>query len=182
MRLFTLSAILFTILATGCASKRRPPPQHEAPLPTLTDSEVVESIDLFGLSRSLGMMRAIHELGYGEKTFNTCRAGYGYSSTHRCRQQHFVVINFRLQCRDSEGTVSEVTNEELMPVTSNLVRWNLGAQQGYTTTDGDGFGQILMVAPKSSRQQRLRLTVANDFLLMQAGQMKRVVVPRMWCP
>ncbi len=171
-------AVIFVLLLSSCAIAKKTEPITP---PTPTADAFVEKIDLAGLQKSLGMIRDVEELGFQEKSFDTCRAGYGYSSTHRCRKQYFVVLNFRLQCRSTEGTVEEVTIAELMPVTHDRVRWTLAGAEGHTSTDGEGFGQLIAVLGRPGRQQRLRLTVGNDFLLMRAGQVNRVIVPRNWC-
>lgn len=168
------------IFLAACASPPKPAPEVDLPPPIFGDAEETENIDVQGLQRSMGMARPLESLGFREKAFNSCRAGYGYSSSQNCRNLHLMVLNFRLLCRDSEGTVSEII--QLTPVTNGQVRWNLDSQQGYVPTDGEGFGQIVAVMPKSTAKKRLRLTVANDFLLTQAGEVGRIVVPRQWCP
>jgi hypothetical protein len=174
-----LSSVLFL---SACTTTPKKEERARPPLPTSPPAEPEESIDLLGLQRSLKMTRDPEDLGYKDRAFNTCRAGFGYSPTKNCRQQHLVVLHFRLQCRDSEGTVSEVvTHAELMPVTSDEVRWNIGKSEGFTQTDGEGFGQIVMVAPKSIRRDRVRLTVGEDFLTMSGGDIKRIILPRNWC-
>lgn len=173
--------ILMFVVAAGCAS-RPPEPTLPASIPEAPTPREEENIDLLGLQKSLRMERPMEQLGYAEKAFNTCQAGYGYSSSHNCRQRHLVVIHFRLQCRDSEGTVSEmVTLEELQPVLADRMRWHLGSVPGTTSTDGEGYGQIRAVMSQSAKTQRLRLTVKNDFLLLTANQVKRIIVPKSWC-
>lgn len=140
------------------------------------------SIDYIGLQRSLGMEIPITRLGYKEKIFNTCEVGYGYSGTHDCHRQYMVVINFQLQCRDTEGQVSEgVHHSDVRPIADKSVRWNLKGIQGNTKTNFDGFGQVLAVSPMSQRQERIKLGVGNEFLYMRANEINRVVTPRPWC-
>lgn len=91
-----------------------------------------------------------------------------------------VVIHFLLQCRDSDGTVSS-TDHVLTPVASSDVKWTLGRNEGMTRTDGEGYGQIRWIAPASQRNQRLRLTVSKQFIVMRAKDMTRVVAPKAWC-
>jgi hypothetical protein len=180
----SLQIFLLVILLTACAHKQTAPnPKAPEEDVTLEDSATApeENIDIPGLQRSLKMDHAVESLGFKEKMFSTCAVGYGYSSSHRCRNLQFTVLNFRLQCRDSEGTVSLVTNEELTPVAAQPVRWAVGSIKGQINTDGEGYGQVVLIAPKSQRSARVRLSTANDFLLMRADQIKRVVVPQFWC-
>lgn len=178
LAIFLLSAVL---LLSACSTTPKIEEEPLKPAPTTPAGEPEESVDLPGLQRSLRMTRDTEDLGYKDKSFNTCRAGYGYSPTKNCRQLHLVVLHFRLQCRDSEGTVNEVTHAELMSMTTDELRWNIGRSEGFTQTDGDGYGRIVMVAPRSIRRERVRLTHEDDFMTMAAGEMNRVILPRNWC-
>lgn len=179
-----VGVVVLAVLATACSSA-----PIESPLPgprTTLPSEPVEnqrsSIDYVGLQRSMGMEIPVEKLGYKEKAFDTCQAGYGYSTTHNCHREYMVVINFRLQCRDSVGTVAEgVTNADLTNIANRPVRWNLKPNQGVTNTDSEGYGQIMTVASRSQRSERLKIGVGNEFLYMRAGEITRVVTPQPWC-
>ncbi|WP_413289164.1 hypothetical protein [Bdellovibrio sp. HCB337] len=184
MRILLFAALC--ILTAACGST---PKQIESPLmreKTTMPSEPVDtsapSVDYIGLQRALGMEIPTNNLGYKEKVFNTCEAGYGYSSTHNCHREYMVVINIQLQCRDSVGQVSEgVNNADLSPIASKTVKWNLKGTQGTSQTDFDGFAQIMTVSNMSQKQQRLKLAVGNEFLYMRANEITRVVTPRNWC-
>lgn len=167
--------ILFCLLAVSCATapKEEPVPPPE-PTPT-------GKVDLLALERFLGLNRSKGDLGYDERTFNTCQAGYGYSSSQDCRAMVFVAINFQLQCRDSDGTTSTV-EYQTRPVEAEQVKWNLGNdQQGFTRTDSEGYGQIRAALPYSPRSKRLRLTVKGSFISLTAEDIRRVVAPDSWC-
>ncbi len=175
---------LIAIFLVGCVSEPKKVEQQAPPPPTSSSAEPdEESIDVTGLQKSLRMTRDAEDLGYVEKQFESCRAGFGLSPIRNCRPLYLVVVHFRLQCRDSEGTVSEVvTNAELRAITTNNLRWNFGKVQGVTKTDGEGFGQVVAIAPSPSRKQRFRLTRGNDFLALPAGDVRRIIVPRTpWC-
>jgi hypothetical protein len=146
-----------------------------APLPTNTGTV---SIDLDGLQRSLGLDAP--ESGFFEKSFDTCQVGYGYSSSHDCHTAYFVVVNFQLQCRDSDGTVSDV-DYTVTPVVSDKIKWNLGKQEGFIATDVEGHGRVRAITRSKNHTQKLRLTVDGDFLILNAGDVKRIVAPKSWC-
>lgn len=175
---------LAELLLTGCATTHAPFGESDngllPPEDTAEQSSPAERIDIDGLQRAMGMERSNDDLGYEEKAFNTCKAGYGYSSTHNCRKQNLVVIHFLLQCRDSMGTESS-TDYEIQPVGSAKVKWNLGQAQGFTETDGDGYGQVRWVTPASQRREKLRLTVDGKFMILTASEISRVVAPKNWC-
>lgn len=180
-----MRSLLFAlVLVAVVACQTTPKAVNELPVGRSVPAERGKdvSIDYIGLQRSLGMEIPQNKLGYKEKVFNTCEAGYGYSGTHNCHREYMVVINVHLQCRDSVGQVSEgVKNADLTPISKKAVRWNLKGVQGTAQTDSDGFAQIMTVSSMSQRQQRLKLAVGNEFLYMRANEITRVVTPRPWC-
>lgn len=184
---------LSILFLAGCAStsdyKRpvfvyNPPakPTAQTPKTESVSDDSNGSIDEIALKKFLGLDIEPQSLGYRERSFNTCDVGFGYSKSKNCRQQHMVLIQFRLQCRDSEGTVSRVlSSEDLQPISRKEVRWNLPGQKGVTETDSEGYAQILAIAPGSQRSQRLKLAKGNDFLYLRAGEITQIVTPRDWC-
>lgn len=141
-----------------------------------------ENVDYAGLQDNLKLNRNFDQLGYSEKAFNTCEAGFGYSSTHNCRRKTFVVIHFQLMCRDSEGTISQVlTQNDLRPISRQNIKWTLKNAAGKLLTDSEGYGQIAMVSTDSQRYQRLKLSVDNDFLYLKAGELTQMITPKSWC-
>ncbi len=185
IKLTSLIWVLSLATITGCSTVEKS--QDTATPPPLSDRSGMEEeestepqIDVFGIQRSLRMERSEDELGYKEKSFNTCAVGYGFSSTHECRQQFLAVAHFRLQCRDTEGTVSSA-DHILTPITSSSIKWSIGSATGTTKTDGAGFGQIVTVLPKSSRRERIRITSDSKFVIVRANEFGRFVVPRDWC-
>lgn len=185
MKYFILVAVALVLSSCTTAPVAPPPntlPQISEPVPS-QPVEDVENVDYDGLQNFLKLKRGYNRLGYAEKKFNTCEVGYGYSSTHRCRPQTFVVIHFKLMCRDTEGTVSEaVTAADLRPIGLQNVKWTLKNAAGRLMTDSEGYGQIAMVSSISQREQRLKLTVRNDFLYLKAGELTEMITPKSWCP
>lgn len=140
-------------------------------------------VDVEGLKRSLGLDRSRGDLGYQEKQFNTCEAGFGYPREN-CQAQTFVSIHFRLQCRDTMGTTSEVvTSAQMDPIANKQVRWQIGKTKSATVTDADGYAQINGILSQSSapKGQRLRLAVDEQFVYVRAGEVTRIVTPSNWC-
>ena len=181
MKLILSTCSLLLIVLSGCTSS----PKKEAPplLPPVSDTDTTSSaIDYQALQNHLQMDRERDTLGFAEKTFDTCNAGYGYSRSQNCRKEHFVVIHFRLLCRDSEGTISEVlTDEDLRPLDRRSVRWTLKGTQGIVQTDSQGYGQIITAVSASQKKQRLRLALGNEFLYMRANEIQKVITPAPWC-
>lgn len=181
------------VITAGCASTPDAGPgAREA-----TDSEIliprksqssspVENealaIDYLGLQRHLGLDRMKDNLGYVEKSFDTCEVGYGYSSSRNCRRHHFVLIHFQILCRESEGTISTaLSREDMKPLSGRSLIWTLANTKGNLQLDGEGFGQIKTTFPASQKTQRLKLAVDNDFVYVRAGEVKRLVTPQNWC-
>lgn len=187
-----MHSIIFGLVLAAILAGCQTPPKSEDPSSPPARKVIVpgtssgpgaeQNIDYLGLQKALGMEIPYSLLGYQEKVFNTCAAGYGYSATHNCRREYMVIINVHLQCRDSEGQVSEgVNHADLTPIANKEVRWKLASLQGVSQTDGDGFAQILAVATSSQKRQRIKLAVGNEFLYMRANEITRVVTPRPWC-
>jgi hypothetical protein len=174
------SLVLFL---TACSST---PKKDSSPLYTPTQSSIEEDasprIDYLSLQRSLGLNRDAENLGYTEKTFNTCDAGYGYSSHQDCHQEVFMVLHFKLSCRDSEGTISSVlTDADVAPIAYKDLKWKLKDIDGTITTDGGGYGQIRATSKKSQKRERLKIALGPDFLYMRANEITKVITPRSWC-
>jgi hypothetical protein len=158
----------------GSVGGLRPAPQN----PLEAEPEP-ERIDIFGLRRSLGLDR--ESLGYEEKSFATCEVGYGYARDANCRERRIVVVRFKIDCRNSDGTEPSSTSYQTWPLGATELAWALAGQRGNTRTDGDGVGEVALIAPASPRSQKLRVTRENDFLLVTAGEARRIVAPRSWC-
>jgi hypothetical protein len=153
--------IVLLALSVACNTLEKPPQTGSVAAPPES------SVDLTELKSRLKMNRNIHELGFRETRFE--------------RNSHLVVIHFRMLCRESEGTVDEVSRSDLLPIESNSVRWKLGSSDGYTRTDRDGFGQVETIHSKSASRDRLRLTIDGRFVAVPAAEAGLVVVPGSWC-
>lgn len=164
-----LSIFLFTFGCSTLTPDSRRTDRHHPSVP---------SVDYNHIQAALGMNRPSDKLGFEEKAFNDC--DLGLRNTH-CRTQYFTVVHFRLQCRDSTGTVQSVSNIELRPVISRNVRWRIHQSTGLTTTDNRGYGQIRFVSPTSQRPYRMSLQVNENALGVRVAEVTRVVVPRDWC-
>ncbi|MDZ4084206.1 MAG: hypothetical protein U1E10_14780, partial [Bdellovibrionales bacterium] len=182
----------FLMLFSACASApdSTTDSQSDAEMfPELRERRVYRSgetapviVDYDGLQKSLGMTRPLSDYGYVEKEFATCEAGYGYSSTHQCRKNVFVVVGFQLLCRDSEGTVSTTLRyDDMQPLASRTISWELKGDRGQLVLDSQGRGQFRGIYAVSPRDQRLKITSRNDFLYMQAQAIKRIITPSNWC-
>ncbi len=167
---------LITLLIGGCTT---PPKKDEPKSPTETTSRAV---DYSGLRNHLGLNRSTKNLGFAEASFDTCQQGFNLPQASACEKNFFVVVNFRLQCRHSTGTISQaLTSADITPVSNANVKWNLKGVNGLTATDSEGFAQLQTISPVSQKAQRLRLAVGTEFLYIRAGDINRVVTPGTWC-
>lgn len=164
-----LAVALLGLFLSNCTT----PPKTEYP------PGEAPKISLDRLRSDLRMNRSIEDLGYQEKSFDTC--DYGIDQSPNCRTQRLVVIHFRLQCRDSVGTVESVSNFELIPVRSNHVRWKVGYFAGSTSTNSEGYGRVEFLSPGSSKSQRFIVKVNDNNLGVTASEVSRIIVPRDWC-
>ena len=168
--------LIFLMFAVGACTSMKPKDAPSAPAFTYEE----ESVDLPRLQSYLNMDRDPADLGYEEKAFNSCEVGFGFSSSHNCRELYLVVVHFQLQCRDSNGTESSIAYS-VRPIVSDQIRWSVGSAKGTTMTDDEGYGQVRWIASKSPREQKLRLTYKENFLILSAGDVRRIVTPRSWC-
>ncbi len=179
----TALSCFFVLGLVACSSSQK----KETPsTPKTWTHETAEpkkpSIDINALQSHLRMDRDVENLGLTEKAFNTCEAGYGFSRSQNCHQEYFVVLHFRLQCRDTDGTISEIlTDEDLSPLAGRKVKWTLKNLSGTADTDGLGYGQIRINSPISQKKQRVRLSIGSEFLYMRANEITKVITPLPWC-
>ncbi|MNS92113.1 hypothetical protein D3C72_1262370 [compost metagenome] len=189
MKHLVLALALLTLAACASDSKSSKytspvdAPSMNTPDLTVDASTSEPQIDYVALQRSLNLDIAVENLGVREKGFNTCDVGYGYSKNKNCRRQYFFVLNFRLMCRDSEGTISTtLTDADTMAIAGRPVTWTLTkGLSGVVQTDGLGYAQIATVAPIPQSKQRVKIAVGNEFLYMRANEMKKVITPKPWC-
>lgn len=169
-------------LLVGCSSSPKKVPSPTIPVTVTEEPAASAKIDYVALQTFLGLDRGSENLGYTERVFNTCEAGYGYSRNQDGHKEVFVVLHFRLLCRDTEGTVSTIlTDADVNPIAGKTVKWNLKGMTGAVVTDGLGYGQIRTVSRISQRRERLRLSVGPEFLYMRANEITKVITPRPWC-
>lgn len=180
---FLLRCTMFSALLFLLACSTAPKKEKYTPTPVTTEvPEDTSRIDYFALQSHLGLDRSPEELGYTEKAFNTCEAGYGFSRSQNCHQEYFVVLHFRLLCRDTEGTISTIlTDADTTPLAGRSVRWNLKGLDGTSQTDGLGYGQVRITSPVSQKKQRVKIAIGNEFLYMRANEITKVITPQPWC-
>lgn len=174
--------IITFFLLTNCTTPEKQTSPAPAQPTSTKEEETVSRIDYQALQNHLDMDRSKDSFGYKEKSFNTCEVGYGFSPSRDCHKEQFVVINFRLLCRESEGTISTIlTDDDLRPLERRNIRWNLKGIQGVTYTDNDGYAQIVTSSRQSQKGQRLRIAIGNEFLYMRSNEIQKVITPNSWC-
>ena len=177
-----LSIIIFMLVLSSCATQQAFSPSPSPPMQTPTQNTPNSNIDFDGLQHYLGFDSRTDELGYGERYFNTCQIGFGYSSVENCHIAFFVQVNFQLLCRDSEGTIStSLKISEQRPLSGRHVKWKLEKYRGTVELDESGKGQLHLISARSLKEERLKITVGNDFVMQIAGETDRVLTPRGWC-
>lgn len=161
-----LLAVLFLV---GCTSV---PPVSRDPVS-------VGVMEVSRLRERLHLDRLPRDYGLEEKSFNSCSLGYRDGS--KCGTRTYVAVKFRLVCRDTEDTTSEIPSR-LRPLVSDRVQWKLGGQIGYVSTGSDGMGLVEMVAAASVAGSRLVLVAGKQFLGIDVSSVgDEIVVPVYWC-
>jgi hypothetical protein len=165
---FALVCLLFGCVGPSKKGEKAPVFSPSSPL-----------FDIEALKLRLGVVRDVEDLGYEAKGFDSC--AYEAAPVADCGPRQLVMVYFRLQCRESVGTVNEVTNIELMPVTTSHIRWRLGGATGWTSTDADGYGRVQFISAANPKNQRFSLTIKTNSLGVTAQDVTRIIVPRDWC-
>lgn len=180
--IFLLTAL---VLLANCAHQhvsQDPPKAPDTPLPAAIAGPAPILIDYEGLQASLKLIRSRETLGYLEKSFETCKAGYGYPSNQNCRRDFFVLIHFKLLCRDAdESSHTAFDASRMEPLSHREVNWSMRDRRGTLTLDDQGFGQILTTSPVSLKSQRLKISADNENLHIRASDLGRIVAPPAWC-
>ncbi|WP_413580679.1 hypothetical protein [Bdellovibrio sp. HCB288] len=180
MNFLILGALL--AMLTACTTQQPAPPPSTTPPMSTQVGEESSSIDAVAIQRALHLERNVEQLGIQEKSFNTCEMGYGYSRNKNCKTAYMTVLNVRLLCRDSEGTISTVLTEaDVTPIAAQTIRWSLKNVSGEFVTDGLGYGQIVALSYRPQKRERVRLALGNEFLYMRAHEITKVITPRPWC-
>lgn len=173
-------------LCVSCASKQVEETPQAPPLRTesvrTTNQPPVIRVDLAELERNLSMQRADSNLGFKEKSFNSCRVGAGYPNDYNCQDLVFVTMNIRLQCRDTEGTVSvALTEADIRPIAGREISWQIKNNKGTVQTDNGGYAQIKGIFNRSPRAERLKINYRKEMLYVRVKEFTSVVTPKPWC-
>jgi hypothetical protein len=137
--------------------------------------------DLNQIQSALGMERSPGELGFTEKMFDSCKTRVP-GGGERCGNRFFSVLNFKLSCRDSEGTVDTVASAATAkPLVSDKVEYQLAGARGVLQSDRDGNVQLRMVTTQPLRGQRLVVTVGRQFFGKEISEITQVILPNYWC-
>lgn len=176
-RLFLVSSAALTVLClTNCSSNPYVIPYTPSSTPQARSTPLKTDPNQ-GLKAALGMGRAPADLGFDEKKFDPC--SFGLNGENGCGNQYFTVVHFQLLCRDSEGTVSVINN--VQPIVSDRVTWQLGGITGPTQTDDNGYGQFSLITRRSNKNQRLILRIGPQFVGFNVSEVTKIVLPKNFC-
>lgn len=180
-----LYILLSVVLISSCTTMDKGVESDETLPPTQTTTrqrKPVPPVDLEKLSKSMGMYKDVTDVGFSEKPFNDCDLPVPHRvRPNDCSTQYLTAIQFRMRCRDSEGTVESVSQYELEPLTASGIRWNIEGQGGTTSTNSSGFGRVLIRSPRSLRKKQFRLTHNGQIMGVSAAEVRQFVLPKYWC-
>lgn len=171
MRVLLLSLSL--IVLAGCAGRASKPDE------VVREPAKQQPHDLAQLQSALGMDRSPRELGLSEKMFDSCR-NHVQGDSGKCGMRYLSVLNFKLTCRDSEGTTQEVVTTT-RPLVSDSVQFQLDGQRGVLQSDHEGYVQLRAVTAKPVRGHRLVITVGKQFFGKDIEEVDQLVLPNYWC-
>lgn len=125
------------------------------------------------------MDQPINNLGFQEKSFNTCSIESNRSKSPHCQRLYVSRLNFQVVCRDSTGTVERVN---LTPLTSDRLRWKKqGGKRGLASTDNDGFGRLGFITKRPSEHGYIYFYLGSKIARKRFKDNWKVVLPKNWC-
>lgn len=135
-------------------------------------------IDVNALLHELQLNHPVEQIGFQEKSFNTCQISSNRSPKPDCQTLYIGRLNFHAMCRDSTGTVETV---QLTPLTTQNLSWKNGQKRGLTQTNNNGFGSLDFITPQSSRNGHLYLYLGNKVARKRFLDKWKMVLPGNWC-
>lgn len=115
--------------------------------------------------------------GFHEYPINSCQLGI-----QPCENKILVQVRFKLTCRAGSGTEQNILyHSSQPPLAFRTIRWELGNLKGQIQTDGEGVGEILLLADRSYPNNRLRLAQQNEFLYTRVREISQIITPEPWC-
>lgn len=163
---------LLTFVGTRCATTRTPSPEPVTQVG-------YEALSLEEVQESLGV--DLEDLGFVERTFNSCSLPRPLQDDQQCGQRYFTLVHFRVLCRDSIGTTEETVTALDMRALSKNLEWVVGPHRGTTRTDADGYGKVRVISKEPLRTKRFVLKSGKTALGLETQEVSRIVVPNNWC-
>lgn len=178
--------IFLSSVAAGCATSQNQPNTldqgFDLSQPTRQSQPSPPRLNKVQMAKRIGLFRDQTEVGFRQSSFNDCTLPRDLRKNHRCSTQYLSLINFRMRCRDSEGTVDEqVSNYELTPLRSRHIKWEVGSLNGKTQTDSRGYGQVIVRSWAPIESQQFRLTANGHIMGVPVKQVRQFVLPKYWC-
>lgn len=147
---------------------------------SLTDEEDSEyGINVDKIEERLEFSKSESDLGFEQKTFNTCEIGAGYPSNAKCSKRYFAVLHMKVLCRDSVGTVQKVNSLEALQ--SNNVKVIFGNIRSYTSFNMDGYTKLRGISKYPFNKKKLILKKGQNALQVSASEVSKIIVPNDWC-
>lgn len=175
----TLTAIVTLFLIFGCATPSVAPQKQGSS--SKSPNKRVPSFDIKKLSQSLGMEKPMTDIGFRQKGFNDCQLPRHLRLGAKCGTQYLTILQFRLRCRNSSGTVESVSQLELKPVRSRQIKWQLGNKQGFTQTTPSGYARVRLLSSRPMGRTRFLLSSKGQVMGVSAEEVRQFVLPNYWC-
>ena len=135
-------------------------------------------IDVNALLTELKMDHPMENLGFQERSFNTCKIKSNRSQKPHCERLYVARLNYQVMCRDSTGTVERVN---LTPLKSQRLRWKKGGKRGLTSTNSSGFGRLGFITKYPSKNGALYLYLGHKIARKRFKDKWKLILPKSWC-
>lgn len=178
-----LSFLSFLALLCQCSTTPKEPkiilPKSQSSYSTKgSGSDRYNDIDLNHLYMEMNMDHPVEDLGFQERSFDTCEVEANKSKKPFCQTLYVARLNFQVMCRDSTGTVERVN---LTPLARKRLRWKGGLKRGSTSTNSKGFGSLGFISRRPASHGHLYLYLGSKIARKRFQDNWKLILPKNWC-
>lgn len=175
----SLAGVTF-FLILGCTNQPVSPSRSKN-MDSRHHSKRYPPFNLSKFAQSIGMDMPVTETGFHQKSFNDCQLPRHLRKTGQCATQYLNILNFRMRCRDSSGTVESVSRMELTPIRSRRVNWKIADLNGFTTTSPNGYARVRFLSHGPIGKKQFIVSSNGKIMGVSAEEVRQFVLPNYWC-
>lgn len=175
-----LILIVIGLLLSSCTLSRIKTNEKQPPGVVTPGASTARPLSPEEVQTALHLEREISILGFEEIPFDSCQIASPHVDKS-CGPRIFTLLHLQVLCRNSQGTVTEISKADLTPIVNSRFSWELGRVRGISESDEFGYVQVRSISQKAAKSERLKLSLGENFLLLRAKEAQKIVVPHDWC-